>query len=512
MNPAMPQASAVAIDKGKIILVGDEESILSEFKDKGKLINLDGAAVIPGLCDAHIHLANYSLNFKKVECETPIRAEFYENIHNRAKISQPDKWILGHGWNHNNWIEGYGNANDLDTVAPANPVFASAKSMHAAWVNTKALQLAGINKDTPNPPDGHIQRDKNGIPTGILLEGAMELVERIIPQPAPQELAEMIQSALEHLSSLGLTSLHDFDQRSCFTALQILHSNGQLNTRLLKSIPLDDIQSAINLGIRTGFGDDMLRIGNVKIFADGALGPKTAAMRQPYQNDPENSGILLKREDEIFEIGNQAAQHGLALAVHAIGDRAVHEVLNAFQQLPQKEKSLRQRIEHVQIIQPDDAVRLAQLGIIASMQPIHVCSDMEMADQHWGERAANSYAWRYPLDNGATLVFGSDAPVDSPNPFLGLHAALTRRRVDGFPEPDGWYPDQKLNMYEALHAYTIAPAFAAGMENRLGILAPGYHADLLVLDVDPFTCHPDQLLETTPVRTMTAGKWVHGEH
>jgi predicted amidohydrolase YtcJ len=330
---------------------------------------------------------------------------------------------------------------------------------------------------------------------------------------------------------MGLTGVHDFDGSRCFAALQLLHQRGELQFRVVKSIPLIDLPHAAALGLRSGFGDDFLRIGSVKAFADGALGPRTAAMFQPYENElgeggqphaEPNRGMLLLDAEELFEHGRLAVESGLSLAIHAIGDLANHEVLDAFAQLRDYEKKaalktaasqssppLRHRIEHVQLIHPGDAHRLAELGVIASMQPLHAPSDMLMADRFWGERAAFAYAWRTQLVQGATLAFGSDAPVESPNPFWGLHAAVTRRRFDGSPSPEGWYPAQRLTLLEALQAYSNGSAYAAGMEDRLGRLAPGCLADLLVLDEDPFRCDPERLHEICPAATMGAGAWVH---
>jgi predicted amidohydrolase YtcJ len=274
------------------------------------------------------------------------------------------------------------------------------------------------------------------------------------------------------------------------------------------------LDQAYELGLGAGFGDDWLRIGSVKAFMDGALGPHTAAMFQPYIGEEDNRGILNMDGEELFEYGRKAAQVSLGMTVHAIGDRANHEVLNAYEQLRQYEKennlpALRHRIEHVQVIHPDDAARLGKMNIIASMQPIHATSDMLMADAFWGERSQLAYAMRTQLDYGARLALGSDAPVESPNPFWGLHAAVTRRRADGSPSTQGWYPEQKLTMAEALEGYTIGPAYAANMENRLGRLAPNYLADLIVLEKDPFTCDADDLLTIQSSATMVGGEWVY---
>jgi predicted amidohydrolase YtcJ len=286
--------------------------------------------------------------------------------------------------------------------------------------------------------------------------------------------------------------------------------------RVLKNLPVELLDQAHDLGLRGGFGDDWLRIGSIKVFMDGALGPHTAAMFQPYSGEEDNRGILNMDGEGLFEHGRKAAQVGLGLTVHAIGDRANHEVLNAYEQLRHYEHenglpALRHRIEHVQVIHPDDAARLGKLNVIASMQPIHATSDMLMADAFWGERSRLAYAWRTQLDHGARLALGSDAPVEAPNPFLGLHAAITRRRADGSPSADGWYPEEKLSMAEAWEGFTIGPAYAAYMENRLGRLAPGYLADLIVLEAaqDPFRCDADELLMVQSLATMVAGEWVY---
>ena len=280
------------------------------------------------------------------------------------------------------------------------------------------------------------------------------------------------------------------------------------------SLALEDLEHAAEIGLRTGFGDDTLRIGMVKAFMDGALGPHTAAMFAPYLNEPDNRGILNMDGEHLFELARRAADSGLGMTVHAIGDRANHEVLDAYEQLRGYERqhglpSLRHRIEHVQILHPDDTARLAQLNIIASMQPIHATSDMHAADNFWGaERVPYAYAWRTQLNHGATLAFGSDAPVESPNPFWGIHAAVTRRRPDGSPNPGGWVPAQKLTRSEAVAAYTLGPAYAAGQESRSGRLAPGHLADLIVLEDDPFTCDEEKFLSMQTSATMVGGEWV----
>lgn len=527
-----PLASAIAVDHGRILAVGNDQEILSQVgshrnSQSFESRDLAGQALIPGLIDSHIHLQQYAVGLQKIDCETTSRDECLHRVAQRAQATPAGEWILGHGWNHNQWREGYGDVALLDAVSPNNPVYLSAKSLHAAWVNSSALQRANINANTTDPPDGYIQRDDRGNPTGILLENAIQLISSAIPEPSTEQVAQAIKLAQTHLWKMGITGVHDFDRRSCFAALQILHEKGELGLRVLKSIPLEALPFAVELGLRSGFGDDFLRIGSVKIFADGALGPHTAAMLEPYEGEPGNRGMLFMDAEELFETSRLAVENGLSLAVHAIGDAANHEILNAYAQLRSLEQGktqerrdpsgksisipryLRHRIEHVQIIHPNDAPRFRELDIIASMQPIHATSDLSVADKFWGKRSANSYAWRTILNNGSNLTFGSDAPVESPNPFWGVHAAVTRQRPDGSPSPDGWYPEQRITVSEALAAYTTGAAFAACMEDRQGKISPGYLADLVVLGIDPFTCKPKQIKDIHPLATMIAGNWVY---
>ena len=504
----------------RIVAVGSDEALLAEY-GKQNAVNAQGQAVIPGLTDAHLHLEHYALSLQKINCETATRQECLQRVAERAQTTPPGEWILGHGWNQNTWPEGFGSAADLDAVAPQHPVFLTAKSLHAAWANHAALQLAGVSAATPDPQGGRFGRLANGDPDGILFESATQVVQRAIPEPSTEQVVEAISAAQPRLWQMGLTGVHDFDRRRCFSALQVLHARGELGLRTIKSIPLEDLPYAVALGLRSGFGDDLLRIGSVKAFADGALGPQTAAMLAPYEGSNDQRGMLLLDAEQLFEHGCLAAANGLSLAVHAIGDRANHEVIEAFARLREYERGLlasqpptgcyvrlRHRIEHVQLLHPQDTGRLAELGLIASMQPIHASSDMLIADRFWGPRAALAYAWRTQLDHGARLVFGSDAPVESPNPFWGIHVAVTRRRINGEPGPAGWYPEQRLALDEALHAFTTGPAYAAGLEERLGRLSPGFLADLLLLETDPFTCPPDQLHSLQPSAVMVAGKWV----
>jgi predicted amidohydrolase YtcJ len=517
LDPKQPVATAMAIDKGRVLAVGDSETILSAFSGGVEKIDASHATVIPGISDAHIHLQQYALVLSMMDCETSTRAECLARVAECALKTPPGEWIIGHGWNDNNWPDGMGSCYDLDRVVQNQPVYLTAKSLHAAWVNSAALVAAGIDASTPDPPKGRIGRDEHGQPNGLLFESAIQLVAAKIPEPRSDQLIEAIRNAQFRLAQMGLTSLHDFDRWSCLVALQKLYEHGELRLRVTKSIPMEDLSLAIEMGIRTGTGDDFLRMGGVKMFADGALGPRTAAMIDPYTGEPANTGLLALDSQELFDRSQIAVNNRISLCIHAIGDLANREVLNAMDKLRQDEDELfkregpsplRHRIEHVQLIHPVDAQRLAKMRVIASMQPIHASSDMQMAEKYWGNRTAYAYAWRTLLINGAILAFGSDAPVETPNPFRGIYAAITRRRPDGYPGPDGWHPEQKLSVSEALNAYSTGPAYATGLENRLGKLSAGYLADLLLLEIDPFNCQAEQLLETCPLATMVAGEWI----
>jgi len=513
-SPDHHKSTALVIDGQQIIALGTEEEILNQFSHQTKPIDLSGKTIWPGLTDAHVHLRLLAESFAMVDCETPSLDSCLAEVKKVAGAHPKGTWLRGHGWNQNQWSEGFGNAKLLDSVCNDRPIYLTAKSLHAAWVNSLALKQAGINELTPDPPGGSIQRDQHGQPTGILFEaGAMRMVEEIIPKPTLQETISKIRALVPELWKVGLVGVHDFDDYECWLALNALYEEGKSPLRVRKNIPFDGLDKFIHKGLKTGSGDDWLDIGGVKLFADGALGPQTAAMFNDYEGS-HNSGTLLKKADELLDIGKHAGTQGISMAVHAIGDLANHEVLNAFEHLRNYEKSHNlpnypHRIEHVQIINPEDIQRLVDLDIIASVQPIHATSDMIMSNRYLGSRSINAYPFRSLLKNGAVYVFGSDAPVEPFNPFYGLHAAVTRRRLDGSPASEGWHPDQRLTLTEALHGFSSASALITGKANRLGKIAPGYYADFIILDVDPFTLNPHELSGLCPIATFIAGECVY---
>lgn len=524
LDPALPRATAIALQGDRIAAIGDAAEIRALATASTRVDDLEGATVLPGLTDAHIHWEHTALALHMVDLMDVSKDEALRRIGAAAQVLTPGAWLVGRGWAQSNWPGGaFPTAADLDAIVPNNPAFFSARSGHAAWVNSAALRLAGIGAGTRDPFGGQIQRDPSGAPTGIVFESpAIDLVAALIPTPTANELAERMVEAQQLAWQAGLTGLHDFDDQSAFEALQILRADGRLGLRVLKNINKQFLEYALGFRIRWGFGDDWLRIGGLKLFADGALGSLTAAMIAPYTNDPahpDNRGIVVTDKEEMAELVRAASRAGLPSTIHAIGDRAVHDVLDVYADVRQDETARnvpravrRHRIEHVQLIHPDDVGRLAALDVIASMQPIHATSDYPIADRYWGpaERVRWSYNARAQIDAGAHVAFGSDSPVEPFAPFKGIHAAVTRRRADGSPRAEGWQPDARLSVDEALRGYTQGPAYAAGMENRLGRLAPGYLADLIVVDHDPYTIPPDDLLNVRVSGTMSGGIWRYG--
>ena len=509
-----PRVGALAISYGRIVALGGDYEIRQLAKAGTSIFNLDGQTVLPGLTDAHLHWEAQSRAQSSVNVyEAPEKQVAIARVRERVRETPAGEWVQGQGWAQDLWRDrAFPTRHDLDQVAPAHPVYLSAKSGHAAWVNSAALQRARISDSTADPEGGQIVRDSDGAATGILLETAMDLVSARIPSPTGDELADMMTDAQARALRSGITMIHDFDEPTCLAALQILRERGALSLRVLKQINQPWLEAAIASGIRSGFGDDWIRIGALKLFADGALGPKTALMFEPYLGEPDNYGMALVDKEEMIEYVSRASEFGLPSSIHAIGDKAVHDALDVFESVRRQEaergearSDRRHRIEHVQIIHPQDADRLAELDVIASMQPIHATSDMVTADRYWGDRTAHAYNPRLQLDKGARVAFGSDAPVEPLDPFIGIHAAVTRQR-DGAPD-GGWHPEAKLSIHESILGFTHGPAYAARMEDRLGKLREGYLADLIVLDRDIYQVEPEEILELKVLGTMVDGEW-----
>jgi predicted amidohydrolase YtcJ len=517
MDVAHPRAEAIAIAGNHILALGDGGELRGLLRPGAQVIDLGGRAALPGLIDAHIHFGWYSYGLWQGEVDldnVPTRAEAVARVAEAARQKPPGQWIRGSGWNRNVWADrAFPTAADLDGVSPDHPVALEDKSHHATWVNTRGLELAGITASTQDPPGGQIVREASGRPAGVLLETATELVHAVIPPPDVEAMTEALQQGTLEAQRLGLTGIHDPGHRTVLAAFQVLWTRGNMGLRALVHVPTEDLDAALQVGLRSGLGDQYLRIGGVKLFADGALGPQTAHMLDPYEGAPDNLGLPTHPPDELRELVQRANSGGLSVAVHAIGDAANRAVMDAVahaqSQRTGPEVRIPNRIEHLQLLHPDDVPRLSRLGIVASMQPIHATSDMEMAERLWGRRSDMAYAWRSVLDSAAILAFGSDCPVETLDPLAGIHAAVTRRRADGSPGPEGWIPGQRLSVGEAVHAYTVGAARASGEVYLKGSLVPGKLADVVVLSRDIFQIDPMEILDTTVEMTIFDGRIVH---
>jgi predicted amidohydrolase YtcJ len=475
-------------------------------------VALDGRTVLPAFTDSHIHLAAYGLALRRVDLRAAqsLRAAV-GIIAEAAGRTRPGEWIRGGRWDKNLWPEGrFPRKEDLDPVTGDHPAALASKDGHVTWANSRALQLAGIGSDTPDPAGGKIVRDSTtGEPTGLLAERAADLVTKLAGRPAPEALEAAIVDAAAAAHRAGLAGVHVMEDGAVLAACQRLRERDALGIRVYMMIPEDGLEAAIQVGIRTGLGDSMIRVGGVKIFSDGALGPQTASMLEPYEGDPGNTGVVVRDREQLIALMAQAARHGIAAMVHAIGDRANRCVLDAIEAVnaagaPASGRPLRHRVEHVQLLHPVDLPRFARLGVVASMQPIHCTQDRDIADRYWGRRARHSYAWKSLLESGAHLAFGSDAPVETLDVMAGIHAAVTRRRRDE-PQRESWYPEEALTVDEAVRAYTIGAAYASGEEGVKGVLAPGRLADFVVLSRDPMDVPPEELPEITVEMTVVGG-------
>jgi len=518
-----PTAQALAIRDGRIYAVGSVGRVQAAVAGlRGDALNLQGRAVVPALTDAHVHITLQGLASMEVRLAgVASLEEALGLIADRAVTLPAGAWLRGSGWDHVTWGRRWPTRADLDAVCPERPAVLLRKDGHSLWVNSLALRLAGIDATTPDPPGGMIQRDRDGEPTGILIETAMELVRRVEPALTVTERLSALRLAINEALSYGIASIHVPPTPDHATApetlgdLQTLRARGELPLRCLVHLAQPQLEAAIALGLRSGLGDRWLRIGALKLFADGSLGSESAEMLTHYEGR-RHTGIATIDPETLEATIRRANAHGIAVAVHAIGDAANRRVLDALERAAADRRAagdaappltLPNRIEHVQVLHPRDVGRLAPLEVIASMQPIHATSDMEMAEALWGSRCALAYAWRSVRDTGAILAFGSDAPVETMNPWMGLHAAVTRQRPNGYPE-GGWYPEQRLSVAEALEAYCVGPALASGEGAEKGRIAPGMLADLAVLTGDPFRSAPAELPAITAAMTLVEGRVV----
>lgn len=517
-DPSQPTAArpqALAVFHGRIAALGDDAAVVALAGPDTEVIDAGGRLVLPGFVDSHIHLFDMAMRPHEVQLAgTRSLEEALARVAAWVAATPPGTWILGGGWNQDAWgPAAMPTRHDLDRVAPHHPVALTRMDVHTFWLNSQALERCGIGRETEPPEGGAIDREPDGSPTGIIREHAMGLVYDRIELPGEDLVAERLAETIQTLHRLGLTGAHDQRLRAegplVWRALQRLRRENRLTLRTVTNIGRAQLPHAIAAGLQSGFGDDWLRVGWLKLFADGSLGSRTALMLDPLEGEPDNSGMALDSAEEIYTLAHQAAAAGIATTVHAIGDRASRQVLDLFSTLRGRYGSeLRHKIEHVQLVHPSDLPRLADLGVAASMQSVHLADDWQPAERVWGPRARYAFALRSLLESGATLALGSDAPVASANPMWGLYTAVTRCDLSGQPA-GGWYAEERLTIDQAIAAYTVGPARAAGNDDRLGRLLPGFLADLIVVDRDLPAVEPAAIKEAEVCLTVVGGQIVH---
>jgi len=517
--PGQQKAEALAVGLGRILTVGSSAEVLELAGPNTETIDLDGRLAVPGFIDTHFHLYEWALKRKGVKLDDAgSLAELLARVRDAAAKQPPGQWIMGQGWNETDWPEQRMPTRELlDQAAPHHPVLLWRCDLHLAVANSAALSLAGIDAGTPDPPEGRIEHDATGEPNGILRELAINLARQAVAPLAADQVMEAFEDAIKALHRLGITGINDIrlmadeDGADAFRTFQKLERQGRLALRSWVSLPGHRLDEIIALGLQTGFGNDRLRVGHVKYFTDGGMGARTAWMIDPYL-DAEHGMPLMDLEVLARDI-RKADAAGLSVMVHAIGDRANREVIDIFVALEAERAqtgapapAIAHRIEHVQVIRPEDVARLRHLPLAINMTPANLPLDIKLIDTTMAEKGHWAYAIRSLMDVGTPVMFSSDCPVCDPNPLLGIHAAVTRQRADGTPE-GGWHPENRITVAEALQAYTATPA-AVHNATELGVLAVGKKADIAVLSEDILAVPPAQLLETQVDMTLFDGRIV----
>ncbi|MEX2569710.1 MAG: amidohydrolase [Gemmatimonadota bacterium] len=503
-------SDALLVRGDRIAAVGSEVEVRAAAGPDARVEHLDGATITPGFTDAHVHLTTWALARRYVLLKG---AGTIEQAATHIASASPTAagWILGHGWNRHEW-DRLPNRRDLDRAVPHHPVFLDSQDLHAGWLNSEALKRCGIARGTPDPPGGRIERDpQTGEPTGVLFEAARAMARDSIPPPTAADIDVALLSAQAEAHGLGITGVHSVDVTGLRDFSRLLERS-QLKLRVLQHIQLDQLEAAIRVGVRSGLGGDWLRVGGVKMFLDGALGSRTAWLRSPYEGSTDDFGIQTLQEEHFREAVRVAAEQGLPTAVHAIGDAAVELAIRVLLQVPAP-GAIPHRIEHLQLCPPDLRELLRGSGIVASMQPAHLLTDIGPAERNWGiARSEGAYAFGSLLRSGTVLAFGSDVPVETLDPRPGLFAATHRGTWADYENDEpgaGWYPDHVITPAQAVAAYTEGPAIAAGLWHRRGRLEPGHDADLVVWSRDPITSRGAEFRSLTCDLTMVGGEVVH---
>lgn len=516
-NDKIASFSGLVFDQGKVLETGDAAALRAKYPD-AKRIDGQGKTLLPGLIDAHGHV--FRLGFKTTEISLSATKSLQEaqgQIRDYAQKNPQRQWLLGYGWNQVNWKLGrFPTAAELDAAISDRPVRLVRVDGHAAWLNTKALQAAGITRDTKDPAGGRIERDANGNPTGVLIDKAMALVNNVIPPYSDDDRRAALAAAVAHLNALGLTSVGDAGVTVADDRIyREFADQGKLTTRIYGMIrdTGEDFKTLSAKGPLIAYGNDRYDLRAVKLYGDGALGSRGAALMEPYTDDHAHSGLLFMSDTAMQASVKSALKAGYQVNVHAIGDKTNHQVLDAME-VAYKDvggRELRNRIEHAQVVSLPDIPRFKKLNLIASMQPTHATSDMNMAEDRIGkERIKGAYAWQTFLKQGTVIAGGSDFPVESANPFYGLHAAVTRTDHEGRPIK-GWHPEEAMTLPQAFRAFTMDAAYAQHQEKTLGSLEKGKWADFILVDRDLFKVAPADIWKIQVLETWVAGERVYAK-
>ena len=508
-----PRANYAVLVRGETIAAVGPADELRRANPGARVVDAAGATILPGLTDAHGHLYGLGLALDTVNLVgSPTYDAVIAKVKERAARAEPNEWVLGRGWDQNRWPDKqFPTAAPLDAAIAGHPVWLRRVDGHAGVANTAALRAAGVTRDTPDPEGGRILRDANGEPTGVFVDAAMELIDAKVPPPSKELRKARVLAAAKAIAATGLTEMHDAGaEDSTIDAVRELIDEGKFPIRVY--IMVSDDAAALERWFARGplvRHGNRLTVSSVKLYADGALGSRGAALLAPYSDDPNNTGLLLAKPEHIRDVASRALKAGFQVNTHAIGDRGVHNVIDSYEAAgvtPAK----RFRVEHFQVVAPEDLARIARDGIIASMQPTHATSDMGWAEDRVGpQRIRGAYAWRTVLNSGARLALGSDFPVEDVNPLFGIYSAVTRQDQTGNP-PGGWYPDQKLTLAEAVRGFTKDAAYAAFEENSRGTIEVGKLADFTIVDGDLYTAPVSDLWKTKVRMTVVGGKVVYG--
>jgi predicted amidohydrolase YtcJ len=514
-DPASPWAAAMLVRGEEILAVGDDDEVSALADTGAKTFDLEKHFVMPGFNDAHVHIGSAGQDWIAVRLNgVKSVAELQKRLAEGVAQHKEGEWISGRGWDHTFWPDKkFPNRQQLDEVSPKNPVILTHISGHVAVANSMALQIAGINKATPNPSGGEIERDATGEPTGMLKEGAaMSLVGSKIPPPSMEQRRRGIELALADVAQHGVTSVQDNSAWEDFLTYRAIKNDGKLTVRITEWLPFPaPLAKLEQLRREGGTTDPWLRTGALKMVTDGALGSRTAAMLAPYSDDPSTSGIMIMEPEKLRTLAIERDKAGFQLNFHAIGDRANRVALDVFEAAVKANgpRDRRDRIEHAQVVAASDFPRFARLQVIASMQPSHQTSDMRWAEQRVGpDRVKGAYAWATMQKFGVRLAFGTDYDVEPITPFRGLYACVTRELPTGGP-PGGWQPQEKISLDDCIRAYTSGSAYGEFMEGKKGELKAGEFADFIVLSKDLTKADPSEYVNTKVLRTVVGGRTVY---